>query len=252
MSSTVEVSPARRHSRARFLVLIPLLPALAALAFVAIVPLSTVSSDEIAQSLPATVIQPAAATAKAMPAITASPSPSAAAAAAEIFAAPPITILPPPPPPPPKKATGHRSSGHTVTSGRCSAGGITTTSVSSAPYSGYEQENLGYLNQARADNGLGGLSWSGGLSNNARAWARYLADNNCTGSEVGHSTIWKNGENLYWISGGAGGSLALRAHNAFMNSSGHRANILRESFRSVGVGIAHGPGGWYLVQNFSR
>ncbi len=138
-----------------------------------------------------------------------------------------------------------------MAAGRCSAYGITATSVGSAPYSSYEQENLGYLNSARADNGLAGLSWSGGLANTARAWAVYLATNNCTGSEIGHSTLWRNGENVYWISGGSGGGLALRAHNAFMNSSGHRANILRDWFHSVGIGIAHSSTGWYLVQNFS-
>jgi uncharacterized protein YkwD len=247
MSGTVEVTPARRQSRARFLVLIPLLPALAALAFVAIVPLSTVSSDEAAQALPATIVQPAAAApAQATPAITASPSPSAAAA--EIFSAPPITILPPPPPP---KATSKRS-GKVVSEGRCSAYGISDTSVSSAPYSSYEQENLSYLNGARVENGLPELAWGSGLSNTARAWATYLADNNCTGSEIGHSTLWRNGENVYWISGGSGDGLASRAHNAFMNSSGHRANILRDSFTSVGIGIAYGDGGWYVVQNYSR
>jgi uncharacterized protein YkwD len=228
MSGTVEVTPARRQSRARFLVLIPLLPALAALAFVAIVPLSAVSSDEAAQSLPATIVQPAAALAQATPAITASPSPSAAAA--EIFSAPPITILPPPPPPPPKAKKS-------------------SASVSSAPYSAYEQENLAYLNQARADVGLSGLAWSSRLANTARYWATYLAE---SGSEVRHSTLWTNGENIYWISGGSGESLALRAHNAFMNSTGHRDNVLRESFTSVGIGIAHSDGGWYLVQNFAN
>jgi uncharacterized protein YkwD len=247
MSSTVEVTPARRHSRARFLVLIPLFPALAALAFVAIVPLSAVSSDGAAQALPAAILQPVAAPAQATPAITASPSPSAAAA--EIFSAPPITILPPPPPP---KAAGKRSSGKVVSVGRCSAYGITDKSVSSAPYSATEQGNLGYLNQARAENGLGALAWGGGLSNAARAWATYLADNNCVGSEIGHSVIWTNGENVYWISGGSGGDLAVRAHNAFMASTGHRANVLRATFTSVGIGVAHGAGGWYLVQNYAR
>jgi uncharacterized protein YkwD len=249
MSTTVEVAPARKHSRARFLVLVPLLPALAALAMVATVPLSSVNSDLGAQSLPGTVAQPAAAPVQATPAITASPSP--AAAAVEIFSAPPITVLPPPPPPVAKRSSG-RISGHTVTSGRCSTGGITVTSVSSAPYSSYEQENFGLINDDRAAAGVGALSWSGGLSNSARAWATYLADNNCTGSEIGHSTLWKNGENLYWISGGAGSGLAARANTAFMNSTGHRANLLRATFSSVGVGVAHGAGGWYLVQNFSN
>ena len=247
MSSTVEVSPARKHSRARFLVLIPLLPALAALAFVAIVPITAVSSGESAQSLPATVAQPAAAPVQATPAITASPSPDAVGA--EIFSAPPITVLPPPPPPVAKKSSG-RSSGHVVTSGRCSTGGITVRSVSSAPYSSYEQENFGYINDDRAAEGVDALSWSGSLANTARAWATYLADNNCTGSEIGHSTLWKNGENLYWISGG--GDPASRANTAFMNSTGHHANLVRATFHSVGVGIAHSSTGWYVVQNYSN
>jgi uncharacterized protein YkwD len=249
VSSTVEVTPARRHSRARFLVLIPLLPALAALAFVATVPLSSVKSDLGAQSLPVTIAQPAAAPVEVTPAIFASP--LANASEAQIFSAPPITVLPPPPPPVAKRSSG-RISGQTVTSGRCSVGGITVRSVSSAPYSSYEQENFGYINDDRAAEGVGALSWSGSLANAARAWATYLADNNCTGSEIGHSTLWKNGENLYWISGGAGSGLAARANTAFMNSTGHHANLVRATFQSVGVGIAHGPGGWYLVQNFSN
>ena len=73
-----------------------------------------------------------------------------------------------------------------------------------------------------------------------------------SGTEIRHSTVWTNGENVYWISGGSGESWRVRAHNAFMNSSGHRANVLRESFTSVGIGIAHGDGGWYLVQNFAN
>jgi uncharacterized protein YkwD len=140
-----------------------------------------------------------------------------------------------------------------VTSGRCSTGGITVRSVSSAPYSSYEQENFGLINDDRAAEGVGALSWSGSLSDAARAWATYLADNNCTGSEIGHSTLWKNGENLYWISGGSGTGIAARANTAFMNSSGHHANLVRATFHSVGVGIAQSAsGGWYVVQNFSN
>lgn len=224
----MEVAPAPRHSRARFLVLIPLVAALAALAFVATVPLSTVSSDEAAQALPAAIMQPVAAPTQATPAITASPSP--AAAAAEILAAPPITVLPPPPPPP--KA---------MKSSSCSSSGT---------YASYECANLRYLNQARASAGLSGLTWSSSLAKNARIWSTYLADNNITA--IYHSTIWRNGENIYYISGGSGDALALRAHNAFMGSQGHKDNILRSSFRSVGIGVAHGPGGWYVVQNFSN
>ncbi len=147
MSTSVEVVPARRHSRARFLVLVPLLPALAALALVALAPFSsaspfsTVSADQVAESLPETVDQPTATPVKATPAVTASPSPSAAAE--EIFTGPPVKILPPP------KPTGHRS-GHVVSGGRCSAYGITTKSVSSAPYSAQGRRISGYINDERA------------------------------------------------------------------------------------------------------
>jgi uncharacterized protein YkwD len=238
MTSTVEVTPARKHSRARFLVLIPLLPALAALAMVATVPLSSVNSDLGAQSLPDMIAQPAAAPVQATPAITASPSP--AAAEAQIFSAPPITVVPPPPPP--VAAVKKRSSVRGSSAG-CSSG---------ATYGSYECANFGYLNGDRAAAGVPALAWSSSLANTARSWANYLADNSVTGSDIHHSTIWKNGENIYWISGGSGDALASRANNAFVNSPGHYANLVRPTFHSVGVGIAHGPGGWYVVQNFSN
>jgi uncharacterized protein YkwD len=241
MSSTVEVARVRKHSRTRFLVLIPLVPALMALAFVASVPLSSVNADTVAQSLPATVLQPAAAPAPATPAITASPSPSAAVAA--LFAAPPITVLPPPPPPPAaKRSSGHSSGGHS--SAGCSSG---------ATYGAYECANFGFLNDDRAAAGVAALAWSSSLANTARSWATYLADNDVTGSAIHHSTIWTNGENIYWISGGSGSALADRANTAFMNSTDHRANLLRPTFHSVGVGIAQSStGGWYVVQDFSN
>jgi uncharacterized protein YkwD len=234
----VEVTPARRHSRARFLVLIPLLPALAALAFVATVPLSSVKSDLGAQSLPVTIAQPAAAPVEVTPAIFASP--LANASEAQIFSAPPITVLPPPPPPVAKRSSGH-SSGNT--SGGCSSG---------AAYGTYECASFRYINSDRAAVGVASLAWSSSLANTARSWANYLADNNITGSAIQHSTIWKNGENIYWISGGSGDGLAARANTAFVGSPGHYANLVRATFHSVGVGIAHGDGGWYVVQNFSN
>jgi uncharacterized protein YkwD len=85
------------------------------------------------------------------------------------------------------------------------------------------------------------LAWSSSLANTARSWATYLADNDVTGSAIHHSTIWTNGENIYWISGGSGSALA------------DRANLLRPTFHSVGVGIAQSStGGWYVVQDFSN
>ena len=44
---------------------------------------------------------------------------------------------------------------------------------------------------------------------------------------------WSAGENLYWHSGE---TTAREVVNAWMNSSGHRANILKSSWRAIGVG----------------
>jgi uncharacterized protein YkwD len=41
------------------------------------------------------------------------------------------------------------------------------------------------------------------------------------------------------------------AHRAFMNSAGHRANILGANYTEIGVGVRYGPGGVvYVVQEF--
>ena len=123
-------------------------------------------------------------------------------------------------------------------------------SVSSAPYSSAEKQNFALLNDARKDAGKKKLSWSSSHANKARAWAVHLAKNKCP---LAHSpsSFWDNGENAYWTSGGSLDSLAQRAHNGFMGSSGHKANILRSWFHVVGIGIAKGSNGsWYLIQNF--
>ena len=38
--------------------------------------------------------------------------------------------------------------------------------------------------------------------------------------------------------------------DSWMNSSGHRANILNCSFKELGVGIEQGDGGPWWTQNF--
>ncbi|HHX77640.1 MAG TPA: hypothetical protein GX697_04760, partial [Firmicutes bacterium] len=55
----------------------------------------------------------------------------------------------------------------------------------------------------------------------------------------------------------AGENIALapsvdRAHNALMNSSGHRKNILNPDYAYIGIGMAEGPRGQYFTQMFIR
>ena len=49
---------------------------------------------------------------------------------------------------------------------------------------------------------------------------------------------WSLGENLYWGSGGR--STPQQSVRGWMNSPGHRRNVLNASFRDIGIGIAIG------------
>jgi uncharacterized protein YkwD len=55
---------------------------------------------------------------------------------------------------------------------------------------------------------------------------------------------WSLGENIAWGTGDLGTAGSIQ--RAWMESPGHRANILRPQFREIGIGIAVGapvPGG---------
>lgn len=60
------------------------------------------------------------------------------------------------------------------------------------------------------------------------------------------------GENLFRYSGTSIGpeALAERAVTAWMNSPGHRENVLRRRFDREGVGVVYGTGSVYVTQNF--
>lgn len=49
---------------------------------------------------------------------------------------------------------------------------------------------------------------------------------------------WSLGENIAW--GTADLATPAEIHKAWMNSAGHRANILRRSFKEIGIGIVLG------------
>jgi uncharacterized protein YkwD len=55
---------------------------------------------------------------------------------------------------------------------------------------------------------------------------------------TGGLSAWGYGENIAWASGNSGTPRSIV--NGWMNSSGHRANILNRSFDEVGVGYAKG------------
>lgn len=110
-----------------------------------------------------------------------------------------------------------------------------------------EQEVFNLINQQRQQNGLSALSINSEVQNVARIKAKDMVDKNyfshtspTYGSpfdmlksfKISYNTA---GENI------AGNSSNSGAVNAWMNSSGHRANILNSSFNQTGIGVVSSP-----------
>ncbi len=131
------------------------------------------------------------------------------------------------------------------------------TNTGSAVLSADEQKMLDLVNAERAKAGVAPLAVNPKLTEVARIKAKDMIDNNyfshtspTYGSPgdmikkfgIAYNTV---GENL------AGASSVDAAHTNLMNSSGHRANILNQSFKEVGIGIVDGgPYGKMFVQMF--
>ena len=106
------------------------------------------------------------------------------------------------------------------------------------------------MNADRAANGLGPLGWHGGLAGYASGWANWMAQNGSLTHQslspmfgLGLSTV---GENILV---GPNGMSVGAMETAWMNSAGHRANILNGAFGVAGVGVAVSADGriWVAV-----
>jgi uncharacterized protein YkwD len=113
------------------------------------------------------------------------------------------------------------------------------------------RSTLCLLNQRRARHGMRKLRLSKNLSKAARRHAHDMARRNYFSHTApgGKSFLdrikntgylhqaqsWMVGENLAWGSGGRSTPKAIV--QAWMNSPGHRANILNARFRHIGIGI---------------
>lgn len=108
---------------------------------------------------------------------------------------------------------------------------------------------LSLVNDERAANGLGPLEWSGGLAKAAKIrateivvkWSHTRPD----GSEWWTVSDLTYGENLAY-----GQTSPSEVVEAWMNSSGHKANILSSSFTTLGVACYCYDGTYYWVQEF--
>lgn len=119
----------------------------------------------------------------------------------------------------------------------------------------FEQEVIRLVNEQRAKNGLAALAENWELSRVARFKSRDMADNRYfshTSPTYGSPfqmirnfglSFRTAGENIAY-----GQRTAQAVVNAWMNSSGHRANILNPSYTQIGVGYV--ADGNYWTQMF--
>ncbi len=131
--------------------------------------------------------------------------------------------------------------------------------------SSFEQQVVDLVNQERTSRGLNPLTLSAGLTNAARYQAADMSQDNYfshdTFDRVGGNLVKKCGpwERIANYYSGANGENAAAGYTSpqavmdgWMNSSGHRSNILNPSTVSIGVGFYQGSGdyGYYWVQDF--
>ncbi len=131
---------------------------------------------------------------------------------------------------------------------------VPSASAASTPAEA-EQRLLDAINRERAGAGLGALVMESQVTDVARGWAGAMAG----GDTLAHNPSYaqqitgervRAGENVgYTVKTGASlDELVDRLHTSFMNSPGHRANVLGD-YNAVGVGATLTPGGklWMTV-----
>jgi uncharacterized protein YkwD len=117
---------------------------------------------------------------------------------------------------------------------------ISGAASSGASISQVESAVIARTNAARARSGLPPLAADGQLMNGARNHARWMAQNRNLTHGRGVA------ENI-----GMGQTSASEAVTSWMQSSGHRANILDGGHTRIGVAMAHSPDGTaYWCQQF--
>ena len=134
-------------------------------------------------------------------------------------------------------------------------GQILTIPEEDAAVTQYEQEVIRLVNEIRAQNGLSALTYNWELSRVARYKSQDMVDNRYfshTSPTYGTPFQMIRSFGLSYRSAGENIAYGQRTPqavvNAWMNSSGHRANILSRSYTQIGVGYV--ANGHYWTQMF--
>lgn len=155
------------------------------------------------------------------------------------------------------QTTNSTAGSGTTSGGSTSSGSSTKTTTSSSNLAAAEQQAFSLLNADRAKNGLAPLKFNSQLTSLAESYAKDMINRNYFShtNPEGQSPFdrMKNAGISY---GYAGENIAINtsvagAETAFMNSSGHRANILSSNYTDVGIGVGYSANGsLYVVQEF--
>lgn len=130
-----------------------------------------------------------------------------------------------------------------------------------------EKSILYHTNRARKRHGLQPLKGHRSLIKSARSHSRWMARHNryhhtgVKGTRPYERARYHGfpsdfvGENIFckWVKGRgpkADWKLGEEAVRGWMNSPGHRSNILHNDYKRIGIGVARRRGQVYLTQNF--
>jgi peptidoglycan hydrolase-like protein with peptidoglycan-binding domain len=129
---------------------------------------------------------------------------------------------------------------------------VLTGALTAAPASATTAEDslTARLNGARSDQGLPSLATRSDLVAVARAQATRMAD---SGTLYHNPNLTTDVNNWRWVGENVGyGPDVQTVHVAFMNSDGHRANILDTDYTEVGVGVVERGDRVWVAEVFRR
>lgn len=117
---------------------------------------------------------------------------------------------------------------------------------------GEELVMLGLINTLRAQNGVGRLTLSPTLTNAAEFHSRDMAARNYFSHDLPGIGTWSQNISNHGYPYGtraeniaAGNSSASATFNQWVNSAGHRANMLNPNLTAIGIGAAYGASSAY-------
>lgn len=127
---------------------------------------------------------------------------------------------------------------------------LTVATPAGAAANDMEQAFTSRINAARSSAGLSALESRPALVSVAREWARQMASR----QRLYHNPrLTQDVPNWRWVGENVGyGPDAQSIHVAFMNSPGHRANILDRDYTEVGVGAVRVDGRVWVAEVFRK